>query len=123
MTSQTPETIARRYLATWNESDAGRRREMLAALWSPDGSYVDPLASARGVAEIDGLIDAVRQRFPGLGFTLRGSVDGHGDAVRFAWQLGPDGGESLVEGTDFADLENGRLKRVTGFLDKVPATG
>ena len=35
--------------------------------------------------------------------------------------LGPDGGESVVEGTDFARIEGGRLKSVVGFLDKVPA--
>jgi hypothetical protein len=34
--------------------------------------------------------------------------------------LGPSGAEDLIEGTDFAQLDAGRLQSVTGFLDKVP---
>ena len=33
---------------------------------------------------------------------------------------GPSGAEDLVEGTDFVQLESGKLRAVTGFLDKVP---
>ncbi|RVD63420.1 nuclear transport factor 2 family protein, partial [Mesorhizobium sp. M4A.F.Ca.ET.029.04.2.1] len=29
--------------------------------------------------------------------------------------------EPVIEGTDIGVIENGRLKSVTGFLDKVPA--
>ena len=39
-------------------------------------------------------------------------------ASRGPW--GPSGAEDLIEGTDFAQLEAGRLQSVTGFLDKVP---
>jgi hypothetical protein len=35
--------------------------------------------------------------------------------------LGPEGGESLIGGTDFGTLDGDRLKTVIGFLDKVPA--
>ena len=54
-------------------------------------------------------------------FALKGRVDGHGDHLRFSWTLGPSGAEDLIEGTDFAQLEAGKLHAVTGFLDKVPA--
>ena len=30
------QTLADRYVAAWNERDAGRRREAIAALWAPD---------------------------------------------------------------------------------------
>ena len=64
--------MVERYLAAWNEKDAERRRELVDALWTEDGSYTDPLADARGRAEIDGLIGAVQQQFPGFVFTLGG---------------------------------------------------
>ncbi|HEV7371728.1 nuclear transport factor 2 family protein [Arenibaculum sp.] len=114
-------TIAERYVALWNETDPARRRALLARAWVEDGTYVDPLMQGQGHDQIDALVGAVHARFPGLRFAVKGTPDGYGDRVRFSWTLGPEGGESLVEGTDFAILDGDRLKSVTGFLDKVPA--
>lgn len=114
-------TIAEHYIAAWNEVDADRRRALLAKTWADNATYVDPLAQGRGHDEIDALIGAVQARFPGFRFTLSGKADGYGDKVRFSWALGPDGEKDMIMGTDFAVLEGGRLKSVTGFLDKVPA--
>jgi hypothetical protein len=115
--------IIERYIAAWNETDPSRRRELVDAVWAPDGSYTDPLADARGRAEIDGLIGAVQDQFPGFVFTLGGPVDGHHHQARFTWHLGPaSGGEPIVIGFDVAVLaEDGQLRAVHGFLDKVPA--
>jgi hypothetical protein len=44
-----------------------------------------------------------------------------GDQVRFSWQLGLQGSDGPIKGTDFATLENERLKCVVGFQDQVPA--
>jgi hypothetical protein len=120
MTAIHPQALAQRYIDCWNETDPARRRDLLGTWWAPEARYADPLADVQGLAQIDALIGEVQQRFPRLRFTLRGRVDHHGDALRFGWQLGPEGGDSLVEGTDFAELDAGRLLRVTGFLDKLP---
>jgi hypothetical protein len=48
-------------------------------------------------------------------------ADGHADYLRFSWELGPEGTEAPIQGTDFAVVEAGRLARITGFLDRVPA--
>ncbi len=116
--------IIERYIAAWNETDASRRREIVDSLWAADGSYTDPLADARGRAEIDGLIGAVQQQFPGFVFTLGGPVDANHHQARFTWHLGPaSGGEPVVIGFDVAVLtEDGQIRAVHGFLDKVPAT-
>ena len=113
--------IVERYLAAWNETDASRRRKLVDELWSEDGSYTDPLADAHGRAEIDGLIGAVQQQFPGFAFTLGGPVDTHHDQARFTWHLGPDGAEPVVIGFDVAVLNGGgQIRSIYGFLDKVP---
>jgi len=115
-------TIADRYIALWNETDPQRRQAMLAELWSETGTYRDPVMQGRGHREIDALIAAVHDRFPGFRFALVGQPDGYGDQIRFSWQLGPEGGDGPIKGTDFAMVENGRLTNVAGFLDQVPQT-
>ena len=114
--------IVERYLAAWNETDAERRRGLVDALWAEDGSYTDPLADAWGRPEIDGLIGAVQQQFPGFVFTLGGPVDAHHEQARFTWHLGPEGAaEPVVAGFDVAVLNGGgQIRSVYGFLDKVP---
>ncbi|MBP2557514.1 hypothetical protein J2857_000265 [Neorhizobium galegae] len=112
---------AERYLAIWNETDAIRRKAMIAETWAEDGLYVDPLMRGEGHERIGSLVEGVQARFPGFRFTLIGAADGYDDNLRFSWGLGPEGGEALIKGTDFAILENGRLKSVYGFLDQVPA--
>ena len=113
--------IAHRYIALWNETDASRRLQLLADGWTADARYVDPLANAAGAEGISALIAAVQSRFPGFRFRLLGKPDAHGEHLRFSWTLGPEASEDLIQGTDFARLDGGRLSSVTGFLDKVPA--
>ncbi len=114
--------IADRYIALWNETDTRRRRALLSEDWTETATYVDPQMQGQGHDQIAALIEAVHERFPGFRFTLDGRVDGYGDKVSFSWALGPEAQADMIKGTDFAVIEGGRLKSVTGFLDKVPAT-
>ena len=117
--------VARRYIELWNERTPQRRRDMLAANWTPDARYVDPLMSGDGHDGVDALISSVQQKFPEFRFTLIGEPNGFGEHVRFSWALGPAGAaDSPIKGTDFAVLsQDGRIKSVTGFLDQVPQGG
>ncbi|MFA5122173.1 nuclear transport factor 2 family protein [Zavarzinia sp.] len=114
-------SLAERYIALWNETDPARRRALLAANWGDDATYADPMAQCAGHAEIDALIGAVQGRYPGFNFSLDGAADGHGDHVRFSWALGPASEADMIKGTDFVRVEDGRIRSVTGFLDKLPA--
>lgn len=113
--------IARNYITAWNESDAARRKALLEAVFTSDVSYRDPIMQGDGHDGIAALIDGVQQQFAGFRFSLKGEPDGFADRIRFSWNLGPEGAESVIEGTDICVIENGRLESVTGFLDKVPA--
>ena len=116
-----PRNIAERYIALWNEVDAGTRSELFAMDWASDATYVDPLMAGTGAAEIDGLVAGVKARFPSFAFKLIGKPDGHGDHVRFSWTLGPgDFVDAPIEGTDIVQLRDGRIQSVTGFLDRMP---
>ncbi len=113
--------LAERYITIWNETDPARRRGDIDALWAKDARYVDPLGVAEGRDAIDAMIAAVQGRFPGLTFRLSGPVDGHHNQVRFSWELGPEGAEAPIAGFDVAVTDDdGRLREVLGFLDRVP---
>ncbi|MXP64461.1 nuclear transport factor 2 family protein [Roseomonas sp. M0104] len=121
MTATDAQALATRYIAAWNETDPARRLALLAALWTEDATYRDPLMQGTGHEAIAALVAAVQARFPGHRFSLAGRADGYADRLRFSWTLGPDSGEPLVAGTDFAQLAgDGRLHTVTGFLDPLP---
>ncbi len=111
-----------RYLACWNETDPAARRKLIEETWADDGTYIDPLAEARGHDAIEAIIAAAQGQFPGFVFRLASPVDAHHQQARFSWGLGPKGAEPLVVGFDVAVTgDDGRLRTVLGFLDKVPA--
>jgi len=119
----TLETLVEHYLAIWNEANADRRRALIAEAYADDATYSDPLAEVSGRAGIDALIAGAQQQFPGLVFSLGSPIDAHHDVARFAWHLGTPGAtEPLVVGFDVIATTQGRIARVYGFLDKVPAT-
>jgi hypothetical protein len=110
-----------RYIAMWNETDARRRRDLIAKTWSEDASYLDPLMQGEGHAGIDAMVKGVQERFPGHRFRRTSEVDAHHDRVRFSWELGADGGAIVVSGIDFGTTAGDRLRTITGFLDQTPA--
>lgn len=114
--------IRQTYLAAWNETDSAARADLLAAHWEPSASYTDPLATVDGVEAISAVIDAVHQQYPGFVFTPVGDVDSHHDVARFQWGLGLPGDEPAAVGFDVVVTSpEGRIRNVTGFLDKLPA--
>jgi hypothetical protein len=112
--------IAEAYIAAWN-AEVGSRNTLIEKAFTADVAYRDPIMQGDGHEGIGGLIAGVKGQFPGFVFTLKGAHDGFADTIRFSWALGPEGVDSVIEGTDIGLIENGRLKQVTGFIDKVPA--
>jgi len=120
--SPVAEAAVEAYVATWNETDAGRRQAGIARAWEAAGRYRDPLMASEGHAGIDAMLAGVQARFPGFVLKRTSPVDSHNDWVRFAWSLGPAAGPAVVEGVDFCALApDGRLASVVGFIDRMPA--
>ena len=113
--------VVDRYIATWNETDPARRRELIERTWTEDGEYLDPLMAGEGQEGVDAMIEAVQARFPGYRFRRTSEIDAHHDRVRFSWELGPDGDAALAGGLDFGVIADGRLQSITGFLDFAPS--
>ena len=99
-----------------------RAGERWCEVFAEDATYTDPLAAVSGGDGIDQFIGAAQAQFAGMQFSLAGPVDAHHDQARFTWHLGAPGNQDpFVIGFDVAILDNGRIRSVYGFLDKVPA--
>ncbi len=108
------------YIASWNETDPKRRRDLIAQTWTEDAAYLDPMLESTGRDGIDAMIMSVQERFPGHRFRRSGDVESHHDRVRFTWELVSEGGEPIVRGTDFGVVADGnRLSAITGFFDQL----
>lgn len=128
-TTQTPEQIAEhahriatQYIAVWDEFGAAQRRSLVAATFTPDAEYIDPMMQSANHDGIDQMIAAVQTQFPGFRFQLRGTPDAHNNVVRFSWKLAMQDAAPVAFGTDIVTVsEDGRISNVTGFLDAVAA--
>ena len=60
------ETIVR-YLAAWNERDPKRRRELVTATWTEEGSYIDAHRHGHGHSAIDASLPRRRRNFRTIG--------------------------------------------------------
>ncbi|MFF5843000.1 nuclear transport factor 2 family protein [Streptomyces massasporeus] len=122
-TARRHEDAVARYFEAWNAEDPAARAKAVAAAWTEDGGYTDPLADVRGHEEIAAVIAAAREQFPGFAFRLTGVVDGHHDIARFSWELvSTADGSAPVAGSDVITLDGqDRIRAVLGFLDRVPA--
>jgi hypothetical protein len=112
------------YFDMWNETDPGRRADLIRQAWADDARYLDPLLEADGPDGLSTMVETVHQHYPGQRFTRTSGIDAHHDLVRFAWQLaGPDG-TVTVAGIDVGELgADGRLRRITGFFGELPDSG
>ncbi|MEV7793305.1 nuclear transport factor 2 family protein [Streptomyces sp. NPDC087512] len=115
------EDAVARYFEAWNAAPEALAKAVAAA-WTEDGRYTDPLADVRGHEGIAAVIAAAHEQFPGFAFRLSGAVDGHHDTARFSWELVHEAdGSAPVAGSDVVTLDDeGRIRAVFGFLDRVP---
>jgi hypothetical protein len=113
---------AARYIASFNETDGERRRALLGELYTEDARYTDPAHDVTGPRQIDEFISSTQERFPGYVFSLGSAVDAHHDQARFQWHAtAPGEAEPAYIGFDVLVTDNGRVRNVYGFLDKVPS--
>jgi ketosteroid isomerase-like protein len=117
------DTAAERYFAAWNADGAEAIAKAVSEAFTEDATYTDPLADVAGHEGIAAVIAGAHQQFPGFEFRLKeGSVDGNHHIARFSWDLvSTADGSSPAGGSDVVSLaEDGRIRSVSGFLDRAP---
>ncbi|MFE7463814.1 nuclear transport factor 2 family protein [Streptomyces sp. NPDC057499] len=111
-----------RYFTAWNATGEEETAKAVAAAFTEDATYTDPLAELSGHDGLVALIGGAQQQFPGFEFRPTGSPDGHHTLARFGWELvSVADGSAPVAGSDVITLaDDGRIASVSGFLDRVP---
>jgi hypothetical protein len=113
--------LVHRYVALWNEEDDEARRRQIAALWTEDAVYTDPVVTMTGHEAIEALITTARSEFSGYALRLLTEVDAHHNVARFACEVvPPDGGHPALISWDLAVAsDDGKLRYVYDFIDVV----
>lgn len=134
-----PIELADRYVAVWNEPDAGARRAAVAELWTADGVHIlqpglEVLKSAAGLGMTasfearghDALAERIRiahEEFVATGkfvFRRRNDVAQLRDVVRFTWEMVPPGSDEAVGGgMEILVLDgSGRIQADYQFIER-----
>ncbi|MEU1216184.1 nuclear transport factor 2 family protein [Streptomyces sp. NPDC005791] len=116
------EDAVARYFTAWNAATSEDLAKAVAAAFTEDGTYTDPLGEAKGHEGIAAAITGAHQQFPGFAFEPTGTPDAHHDLVRFTWDLvSTADGSAPAAGFDVIRLaDDGRISSVAGFLDRLP---
>ncbi|KEZ34308.1 nuclear transport factor 2 family protein [Frankia sp. CeD] len=116
------DAAVQRYFAAWNAATPEDLKDAVAAAFTEEGTYTDPLADVSGHDGIAAAISGAHEQFPGFEFRLAGSPDGHHNIARFSWELvSKADGSAPATGFDVITLaEDGRIRSVSGFLDRLP---
>ena len=136
--SRSATELAAKYLALWNEPDAGRRRRTIAELWTEDGRHllqppqeiraiaarpgiaITALLEARGHEEIEARAASAYEHWVGSeGLSFRGRDDAErlGDVVKFHWEAVARDGQVVAVGLVFlVCAASGRIERDYTFV-------
>lgn len=118
--------LADRYVALWNLTDAGARRDTIASLWVPQGEHCVRTLQAKGYGALEQRVASSHEknvRDNGFRFIATGDAQLLRDTVMFHWQMVPAaGGPVAAVGLEFLLLaEDGRIAIDYQFILPTPA--
>ncbi len=114
----THESLLRRnLLEVFDERDAGRRAEAIAAIHAADVRFYEAGAVTQGHEALGRRVQELLDEAPGFVFRAASEPAANHDLERLSWRFGPDGGDPVVTGTDVALVANGRIASLYTFLD------
>jgi len=138
ISSRSAAELAEKYVALWNEPDAGQRRRMIAQLWAEDGRHIlqppqeiraiaaqpgialTAILQAQGYEEIEARAASAYEHWvgsEGLSFRGRDDADRLDDVVKLHWEAVAKDRTVLAVGLSFLVLAaDGRIERDYTFI-------
>ena len=93
--------LADRYVAVWNETDADKRRQAIAALWAPDGQHYVRTLEVRGYAALEQRVTGSYEknvRDAGYRFRSVKNAQALRNVLMLHWEMLPAGGGAVAAG-------------------------
>jgi hypothetical protein len=118
--------LADRYVALWNETDAGARRAAIATLWVPEGEHFVRTLQVKGYEALEQRVIGSHEknvRYGGFRFRATGDAQLLQNAVMFHWEMVPAaGGPVAALGLEFLLLAgDGRIAVDYQFILPTPS--
>jgi hypothetical protein len=102
----------------FSERDPVLRLQTIRAMYAADAVLYEPDAVVKGHAAISAAVTSLLSSLPpDFSFTPLRAADGHHGVGRLHWSAGPPSGPAAVTGTDFAHIEDGKIKTLHVLLD------
>jgi len=107
----------------WNAADEEHRRRLADKALTADAFLLYPTFEAHGRVEAVATGERFHQDTPGVQIVMWSGVEQHHGWVRVAWCIVHADGSSGPDGQSVGELgDDGRLRRVIGFRNPLPAT-
>jgi hypothetical protein len=114
------EEFVKIYFDAWNETDAGKRMQLLSGIWADRTLYIDPTVKAEGAGALSENIDKVLAKFPGSKIFLASNIEEHHGQIRFNWKRVLPDGTMGRDGVDYCEIGgDGKFTRVIGFFGEL----
>jgi hypothetical protein len=119
----TPDQAVDAYIAMWNAADEERRQRLADKALTEDAVLLYPTFEAHGRVEAVATGQRFQKDMPGVRIVMSSGVEHHHGWVRVAWCMVHADGSSGPDGQSVGELAgDGRLRRVIGFRNPLPAT-
>ncbi len=109
--------LMRNLLEVFNERDAGRRAEAVAAIHAPHVCFYESHGITQGHDALSARAQELLDQAPAFVFRAASEPATNHNLERLSWQLGPEDADPVVTGTDIALVSNGRIVSLYTFLD------
>ena len=107
---ENPSSLADRYVAVWNETDAERRRNQIAELWTAQGRHFVADREVKGYQALEKRVrESHEKNVRDAGNRFRAASDARRlhDTVTFHWEMLPaDGDNVLARGLEFLIVDD-----------------
>lgn len=114
------QAFAAKQVAIWNETDSVARLPKLREIYQNNVSFFDPEMPVQGINNLNQRITALQRQNKNFKFSLV-KIDNSNNMVRYYWNYGPAQQPNLISGLDLIILENGKIRTLNVFIDKLPA--
>ena len=93
--------LADRYVAVWSEPDAAKRKDAIAAMWTPDARWRLSERDPPGYGALGRLIVGAKERSgaeSGICYRAAPTARLRGDVLTFRWEMVLAGSETVLAG-------------------------